>query len=270
MKINLKLRIWVFACLVLAVAILMALMQPAGAHVSAQAAYFTPTAGSDGRILYTVKSGDTCLSISLLTGVSLDQLRKFNNLQADCTIYPNQKLLLGMGGPSVLSPTPGPSPTATPILPTPTPPSGVGQICVVLYNDINGNSLHEAGEPDLPDSAISLTDTSGKVSKTGMTTADDTNPTCFDKIPEGDYNVSVAIPEGYNATTEMSSSIHLQAGDSSTFEFGVQLSAKAVPPTVSEGGHSPILGILGGVVVLLGLGLGIYVLRMPRKTPPGG
>ena len=97
---------------------------------------------------------------------------------------------------------------------------------MVLYNDINGNSLHEAGEPDLPDSAISLTDTSGKVSKTGVTTADDTNPTCFDKIPEGDYNVSVAIPEGYNATTVMSSSIQLQAGDSSTFEFGVQLSAR--------------------------------------------
>ena len=264
-----KLRTWAFACLVLAVALLMALMQPAGTHVSAQAVYYTPTAGPDGRILYVVKSGDTCLSISLLTGVNLDQLRKLNNLQSDCTIYPNQKLLLGMGGPSVLSPTPGPSPTATQPLPTPTPFSGVGQICVVLYNDIDGNSLHEGAEPDLPDSAISLTDTSGKVSKTGMTSNSDTTPTCFDKIPEGDYNVSVAIPQGYNATTVMSSSIHLQAGDTSTLEFGVQISAKAVPPTVSEGGHSPILGILGGVVILLGLGLGIYVLLMPKKSMPG-
>jgi len=269
MKINLKLRIWIAACLVLVVAILMALMQPAGARVSAQAAYYTPTAGPDGRILYVVKGGDTCLSISLLTGVSLDQLRKLNNLQADCTIYPNQKLLLGLGGPSVQSPTPGPSPTATPILPTPTPFTGVGQVCVVLYNDINGNSLHEAGEPDLVDSAISLTDTSGKVSKTGMTTASDTSPTCFDKIPQGDYNISVAIPEGYNATTVMSSSIQLMAGDSSTLEFGVQLSAKIIPPTVSEGGHSPLLGILGGAVLVLGIGLGLYVFLMPKKIKPG-
>ena len=108
MKINLKLRIWVFACLVLAVAVIMALMHPGGAQVSAQAVYYTPTAGSDGRILYVVKSGDTCLSISLLTGVSLDQLRKLNNLQSDCTIYPNQKLLLGMGGPIRVVPHPWP------------------------------------------------------------------------------------------------------------------------------------------------------------------
>jgi hypothetical protein len=258
-------QLWIILSLLLAGAILMSLPQPAAANQLAQAAYLTPTAGSDGRILYIVKSGETCLSISLLTGVSLDQLRKLNNLKADCVIYPGQKLLIGLGGPAQVSPTPGPSPTATSLLPTPTPFNGVGQLCMMLYNDINGDAMRQDTEPAIGESAISVSNLSGKVSLTGVTASGDT-PTCFTDIPEGDYNVSVAAPQGYNATTVMNSSIHILAGDQATLEFGVQISAKAVPAQVSEGGRSPMLGFIGGAVILVGLGLGIFVLRMRKGS----
>jgi hypothetical protein len=267
-------RIWIVLSLVLACAVILVLPRPANASQVAQAAYFTPTPGADGRIIYVVKSNDTCLSISLLNGVSLDNLRKLNNLDADCIIYPNQKLLLGLGGPAEKSPTPGPSPTATPLLPTSTPFNGTGQLCVVLYDDVNGDALHQDSEALIADGAISVSDIVGKVSLTGATTSGDT-PACFPKIPEGDYNVSVAVPQGYNATTIMNTSIHILAGDQTTLEFGVQVSAKVAPPTTSGGvvaapdNRSPILGIVGGAILLIGLGLGLYFFFMRKGTQPG-
>jgi hypothetical protein len=258
---------WMVFSLALAGAVLLSLPHPAAASQPAQAAYFTPTAGADGRILYVVKSNETCLSISLLTGVPLDTLRKLNNLDADCVIFVGQKLLLGLGGPSQVSPTPGPSPTPTPLLPTPTPFTGVGQLCVVLYEDINGDAMRQEAEPAMAEGAISVSNLSGKVSLTGATASGDT-PTCFNQIPEGDYNVSVAVPQGYNATTVMNSSIHILAGDQTMLEYGAQLSAKAMPTPVSEGGRSPLLGFIGGGIILVGLGLGIYVLTMRRRPTP--
>ena len=68
-------RIWIVLSLVLASAVFLTLPQPAIAGQIAQAAYFTPTPGADGRIIYVVKSNDTCLSISLLNRVSLDNIR---------------------------------------------------------------------------------------------------------------------------------------------------------------------------------------------------
>jgi len=51
-----------------------------------QSVYQTPTALPDGRVLYIVQPGDTCLRVSLLTGVTLDQIIKLNNLDVNCTI----------------------------------------------------------------------------------------------------------------------------------------------------------------------------------------
>ena len=80
----------------------------------------TPTPGPDGRIIYIVQANDTILRISLIAGVSIDELRGLNNLTDD-VIVPGQELLLGLGGPSAATPTPGPSPTPTLAMPTASP-----------------------------------------------------------------------------------------------------------------------------------------------------
>src|SRR3989304_2536181 len=79
--------------------------------------YATPTPLPDGRIMYIVQAGDNCTSISLKTGVSIDLLLA-QNPTLDCAlVLEGQELLLGIGGPAAFTPTPGPSPTATPITP---------------------------------------------------------------------------------------------------------------------------------------------------------
>ena len=77
----------------------------------------TPTPGPDGQIIYIVQEGDTLWRISAITGVSLDELRRLNNLQEGDVINPGDRLLLGMGGPANAEPTPGIAPT--PIKPVP-------------------------------------------------------------------------------------------------------------------------------------------------------
>lgn len=237
---------------------------PVNANPQPQVLYQTPTANAEGRILYTVKANDSCLSISLTTGVDINKLKSLNGLDDQCTLIEGKQILLGIFQTPTI--TPGPTPTATLVLPTPTPFNGNGSICIFLFNDLNGNALAETGETQIAGGAISLTDKVGKVSQTAGTNNSD-QPVCFKDIPEGEYNISVAPPEGYNATTSMNYALTVKAGDQSILDFGAQLSSQAVAPSASEGGKSPILGILGGLLLLGGIGLVVYMARFRNHSP---
>ena len=258
-------RTWIITGLALVGIFLLALPGRVFAGNPDQVVYQTPTALPDGRIFYTIKPGDTCLSISLLTGVSLDQLRTLNNLDTACVIPgPGEKLLIAVTSPATATATYGPSPTpAGTQLPTATPFHGTGEVCVAVFNDLNGDAVRQDSEVLIPDAAVSLTSIQGNVSRTG-TTANSTDALCFNDIPEGQYNVSVAIPEGYNPTTVMNYALKLVAGDQANLDFGAQLSAKAQPLTPAEGGRSPLLGLIGGVLLVVGAGMAIYVFRMRK------
>ncbi len=223
-----------------------------------QVVYATPTPNADGRVIYVVQPADTCISISLKTGVQLDELRRLNNLKEDCILQAGQQLLLGLAEKPAQQATPTPANQ----VPTPTLPPGSGDICVLLFNDINGNSIPDGGELPLSGGAISVTDRDGKVSLTGQTNS--TESVCFKALLEGDYNISVAIPEGYNATTLLNYPLKLNGGDISTLDFGAQQGSSAVQPAPNEGGRSPLLGIIGGLLILGGIGLGFIVARQNR------
>lgn len=260
--------------LVAALVAFFGLTLPAQASPPPQLPQFaTPTPGPDGRIIYVVQPGDSCTSITLKTGVSTELLLGQNpNLNCDLVII-GQELLLGMGGPAAYTPTPGPSPTPTPIPPTPTPFAGTTELCVLLYDDLNGNSLREETEFGLAGGQVSVTDVNGAYSKTEGTVSaidpDTEEPvrTCFLDVPEGTFNISVAIPEGYNATTFISYRLDVKAGDRAFVDFGAQSkSVQAAPVEPGEEGASPLMGILGAVLLLGGLGMGWYALRMRKPS----
>lgn len=265
---------WIYSCGFLAVAALVAALialiplsglvssDPALAAPQRQIPIYTPTPLPDGRIIYTVKENDTLLSISLITGVSVDDLRTLNDLSNDI-IIPGQKLLLGRTGPPQTTPTLGPSPTPTPVLPTPTPKPGTADLCVLLYHDLNGDSIRQEDEPAIPDGAISVSNRSGTVSETADTVPG-LDPYCFEGIPEGDYNVTVAVPEGYNPTTVTNFAITLEPGRVDYLNFGAQPNTERIAesPAPSEGGRSPVLGILGGLLLLVGVGLALFAGRL--------
>ena len=240
--------------------LLIALLPASASTGYSQAFYFTPTPGSDGRILYVVKENDTCISIALKNGISEAQLRQLNNLQANAcnTLQIGQKLLIGVKQENTPIPT-----SIIPVTPSPTPIKGNGSICIYLFIDTNGNALAETGEPALANGQISLTDQLGKVNLTGATLGSG-DPTCFENVPEGDYNISVAIPEGYNPTTTMNYKLSLGAGDSATVDFGAQPGSRLVTTTSESNRPSPLLAVLGLFFIAAGVGLWFYLRRMSR------
>ena len=262
--------------------LLFGIMLPAQASPSVQE-FPSPTPGPDGRILYTVQAGDSCFRIEALYGISVDQLRGLNpQLDDNCTLIVGDQLMLGIGGPAALSPTPGPSPTLAPPTITPTPPAGTTEICVLLYDDMNGDALRQETELGIADGAVSVSNTAGTFSET-KTTISEIDPdtlepvqVCFTNVPEGEYNISVAVPENYNPTVQLTYTFVIKAGDIAFVPFGAQSQTETIAEAASENGGdavtSPIFGILGGILLLGGLGLAWYAFqqRKPASKLKGG
>lgn len=230
-----------------------------------QVPIYTPTPLPDGRIIYIVKKDDTLLSISLITGVTVEELRGMNNLTGD-VIYEGQELLLGLGGPAETTPTPGPTPTPTSVLPTPSPAPGSGNLCILLFDDQNGDSLRQEEEPSISGGAISINHRDGTLSETVETVAG-FEAHCFEIIPEGRYTISVAVPVGYNPTTNTSYELILGAGDETFVDFGAQANSETLaeePILPQEGQRSPVLGIIGGVILIAGIALALFAGRLMK------
>jgi hypothetical protein len=246
----------------LALLVFSLIMSAPAAPAQAQIIYQTPTANSDGRILYTVADGDTCLSVILKNSITMDQLLALNNLDDQCTLTTGTILVL-----ATLSPAEMNEPTTTPTLapPTATPPTGTGEVCIKLFNDVNGNGIPEDDEAAIAGGAISITDRSGQVSLSGETSASMDDPTCFENIDRGDYNVSVAVPQDFNATTNMNRAFTLSAGDYSTIDFGAQRSSAAVQVTTDENPRSPLLAIFGILVMLAGVGIAVWARLLAQR-----
>src|SRR5512136_2729026 len=107
-----KTRLIFAVFLVFAGILLLWWQNPVAASPTGQVAYPSPTPGTDGRIIYIVKAGETCTQISLLYGVSVDYIRTTNLLDENCTLREGQNLMIGVGAPPDVTPTSGTVPTA--------------------------------------------------------------------------------------------------------------------------------------------------------------
>jgi hypothetical protein len=225
----------------------------------------TPTPGSDGRIIYIVQEGDTLWRIAAVAGINLADLRDLNFLDLDDVVQPGQQLVLGLGGPAGDA-TQAPAATQPPSEPTITPIPGNGTLCVLLFEDINGDSMRQEEEISLSGGAINISNRAGDVSITVDTLPHDPvsitdDYYCEEGLEEGDYNVSVAIPEGFNPTTALNSPLELVAGDITYLNFGAQAGSAVIEenaPSPESSGTTPLLGIIGLVLLLGGIGLGVY------------
>jgi LysM repeat protein len=254
--------------------LLFGMFLPVGASPPAQQQVTTPTPGPDGRIVYIVQPGDSCFRVSAISGITVEQLRALNpQLDENCTLIVGAELVLGLAGPPPASPVPGDLlPTAVVPTITPTPLVGATEICVLLYEDANGNALREEIEFGIEGGAVSVSNTAGTYSRQDTTISEidpDTEEpvqTCFLDVPEGEYNVSVAVPDNYNPTMEMTLSFFVEAGDRAFIDFGAQsktvtLAEGEEPPT-----RSPVLGIFGILLLLGGLGLGWYAYQQRKPV----
>jgi LysM repeat protein len=247
---------------------------PVAAAPSAQG-FVTNTPQPDGRILYIVQDGDTCNLVAIKHGIGLAQLRQFNTrLDDKCTLTIGQQLVVGLAVQA--GPTPGPAPTLLPPTATPTPVSGTTEVCVLLFDDANGDALRQETESGVDGGAVSLTNLNGSYSEQQNTSAamdpDTGEPVraCFEDVPGGEYNISVAPPDNFNPTMLMTYNLTIKAGDRASIDFGAQsktVTASQATTEVQGGGRSSLLGIFGLLLLLGGAGLGYFAYRssQPRS-----
>jgi len=256
-----------FILLILVTLLMVGLWLPANAAPSVQQ-FPTATPGLDGRILYVVQAGDNCFRVAALNSITIEQLRQLNSkLDENCTLIVGQELLVGIVSISG-TPTAGPSPTLSAPTITPTPLTGTTEVCILLFNDINGNALREETEPAVAGGAVSLTENNGEYSA-ALDTTIPSDPTvyqgvCFSDIPEGSYNITVGIPDNYNPTMNLNYSLDVKAGDRASVDFGIQSKDVVVDPGQNDpqsGSTTPILGIVGFLLLLGGAGVGYYAWR---------
>jgi LysM repeat protein len=264
-----KTRLPFIIVFILIILLLLGISLPVAAAPSAQG-NATNTPQPDGRILYFVQQGDTCSLIMLKYGIGISQLRQFNtHLDQDCTLTIGQQLVVGLA--VVNGPTAGPAPTQLPPTVTTTPVSGTTEVCVLLFNDANGDSLRQETEFGIDGGAVSLTNLNGSYSELQNTSAaidpgtGDPVRACFEDVPGGEYNVSVAPPDNFNATMLMSYNLTIKAGDRASIDFGAQSKTVTANQVTTEeqggGGRSSMLGIFGLLLLLGGAGLGYYAYR---------
>lgn len=235
----------------------------------------TPTPGPDGRIVYIVQQGDSLWRIAAIAGISVQELAVLNGIETDTVLSPGTRLELGMADPPQATegaveegePTPiGIEATATPI-------SGTGEICVLLFDDIDGNGRLDDGEAPIEGGQISVTSLTGTVVGEHTTVIDpldeDLVGYCFTEVENGEYNVSAALPEDYNATTVRSLPVRLAPGEIAYLQFGAQSSTALIRLSEGSGAGSTLLGVLGIIFLLLAGILGYFAYRTSRRKPRG-
>jgi hypothetical protein len=167
--------------------------------------------------------------------------------------------------------TPTPTPTETPTV-TPTPVSG--SICVLSYDDRNGNRLRDPGEPLLPYAVLTLSDPHhvvGTYSTNGLN-----EPFCFVGLEPQVYFVSETSPPGYESTTYDSWGVSLLNGVVFNLEFGNRSEPEPTPTWTPTAVPSPtpaaLLSMLGNAVygysgiIILVLAAGVLIaFNMARR-----
>jgi LysM repeat protein len=179
----------------------------------------TPAPRGEGAVVHVVQAGDTLSGISLQYGVSLDDLLRLNNLTRDSVLNVGQEIVVKSGQGGVATPQPtvtlrrplrrrsrpatgtpatlSLSPLATPT-PPPPPPTATpvpGGLCMGAFEDTNGNTVRDSGEPGLAGVAFVISSAGAEVAR--YATDGSTQPYCLKTLPPGAYSVQVTLPPGY-------------------------------------------------------------------------
>lgn len=76
-------------------------------------------------------------------------------------------------------------------------------MCILLFEDLNGDAIRQEMEMPISGGAISISSRDGETSLTEETTSEFDEdglplPVCFESLQTGDYNITIAAPEGFN------------------------------------------------------------------------
>jgi LPXTG-motif cell wall-anchored protein/uncharacterized repeat protein (TIGR01451 family) len=117
--------------------------------------------------------------------------------------------------------------------------SGTNSIGDTVFNDIDGDGMHDVGEPGLGAIMITLLrdlDLNGSFETVVATTSTAGNGTyLFDDLPGGSYRVDITAPSGLSLSTPATIAVPVNAGQAiTTADFGLQPPAAIGPGAIGD------------------------------------
>lgn len=132
------------------------------------------------------------------------------------------------------TPTISPTPTATPTG-TPTPLPNTGHVGGVVFHDLDGDGIRDAGEPGLPAAVVDLLAAGGGLIAQFTTAAD--GAFSFRNVTAGAYHLQETDPPGYTSPPSSNAvDFNLLAGATFLFDFPDRLITPTPTPTST---HTP-------------------------------
>ena len=123
------------------------------------------------------------------------------------------------------------------------PEQNSASICVIFFQDLNGNRIQDNGEAVLPGGDLLLTSGGAPVSEHQTDTKPD--PYCFSGLGAGSYSVQGVAPEGYGLTTPDELHVQAYSGGQVNVAFGAAEGvATLVPPTADGSAEAANGGIV--------------------------
>ncbi len=93
-----------------------------------------------------------------------------------------------------------------------------GEICVVKFEDLDGDGVRDTNEPLLAGWQFTVTDASSN--PVGTITTGQTQPTCLKSVAPGTYTVTETVQSGWTVTTPNPQTVTVAPATSSVVEFG--------------------------------------------------
>ncbi|HIP97604.1 MAG TPA: hypothetical protein EYH32_10370 [Anaerolineae bacterium] len=174
------------------------------------------------------------------------------------------------------TPTITPTPTAPPT-PTITPTPVTASVCVLSFEDYNGNGRRDIGEGLLPYAVFTISDARHVIDSYSSNGINE--PHCFYGLEPGTYFVSELNPPGYESTTYDSWGVALSSGSTVDIEFGNRLMPSPTVAVSATPSPSPtpvaLLSTMGqaaynvsGIIVLIVAGVILVGFNLLRRSVP--
>ena len=196
--------------------------------------WVSPTPDETGAITVIVQPGESLWVIAARAGLSLPELLALNNLTDADVINPGDVLIIGQGTPAAGAPPSGsPTPTLPPPTLRPSETPAEAAICLLAFDDLNRDGIHDAGEPLRAGVAFTIYNTAAVVAN--YVSDGVSEPKCLRGLVPGEYRVTRSIAPGEVLTTSGDWALSLTAGSELRQEFGSVIGVAVADATTAAG-----------------------------------
>lgn len=231
----------------------------------------TATPNAEGIIYAEVQPGDSIWALAARAGISLDEILEMNEMGKDDLVRPGDLMIVGFGDPpgeeaaaaedaqasseealaaeSEAAAESQPEAEAPPEAMAETAAAEVAEakvsgsevaVCLMAFDDVDGNGVQDAGDALKPDVAFTISDGQNVVSN--YVSNGESEPFCVTLPGPGSYRVTRSILPNEILTTAGDRAVSLSEGSTLSLEFGSTMGEETLAMVSQETGQAAAEG----------------------------